>query len=58
VETVFARLTTVFSLKRLNAHSDWGKITRLAAITAAYNLGILLNRILRREDGALETLIT
>jgi hypothetical protein len=42
----------------LNAHSDWGKITRLAAITAAYNLGILLNRILRREDGALETLIT
>jgi len=57
VETVFARLTTVFSLKRLNAHSDWGKITRLAAMAAAYNLGILLNRICGRNDGALETLI-
>jgi len=41
----------------LNAHTDWGKITRLAAITAAYNLGILFNRLLGRKDGALETLI-
>jgi hypothetical protein len=57
IETVFSRLTTVFSLKRLNAHSDWGKITRLAAITAAYNLGILFNRMCDRQDGALETLI-
>lgn len=57
VETVFARLTTVFDVKRLNAHSDWGKITRLAAITAAYNLGILFNRLLGRRDGALETLL-
>ncbi len=57
VETVFARLATVFSLKRLNAHSDWGKLARLAAITAAYNLGLLLNRLLGRADGALETLI-
>jgi len=57
METVFARLTTVFSLKRLNAHSNWGQITRLAAMAAAYNLGILLNRICGRNDGALETLI-
>lgn len=57
IETVFSRLTMVFSLKRLNAHTDWGKFTRLAAITAAYNLGILFNRLLGREDGALETLI-
>lgn len=57
VETVFARLTCVFDLKHLKAHSDWGKITRLAAITAAYNLGILFNRFLNREDGDLETLI-
>lgn len=58
IETVFSRLVTVFSLKRLNAHSDWGKLTRLAALSAAYNLGIFLNRLLGRADGALETLIT
>lgn len=57
VETVLSRLTTVFDLKRLNAHTAWGTITRLAAITAAYNLGILFNRLLGRADGALETLI-
>jgi hypothetical protein len=57
IETVFSRLTMAFSLKRLNAHTDWGKITRLAATAAAYNLGILFNRLLNREDGALETLI-
>lgn len=57
VETVLARLVTVFNLKRLKAHSDWGKITRLAAITAAYNLGMLFNRRLGRPSGALETLI-
>jgi hypothetical protein len=57
IETVFARLTEVFGLKCLNAHSDWGKITRLAAKTAAYNLGIFFNRLLKRPDGALATLI-
>ena len=57
VETVFARLSEVFGLKRLNAHTDWGQITRLAAKTAAYNLGIFFNRLLGREDGALATLI-
>ena len=57
IETVFSRLTETFGLKRLNAHSDWGKITRLAAKTAAYNIGILFNRLLGRPDGALATLI-
>ena len=57
IETVFSRLRTVFNLKQLNAHSDWGKVTRLATIMAAYNFGILLNRLLNRPDGALETLI-
>ena len=58
VETVFARLTQTFGLKRINAHSDWGKVTRLAAKMAAYNIGVWFNRILGRPDGAVETLIT
>lgn len=58
VETVFARLTQVFSLRRLNAHSDWGQFTRLAAMMAAYNLGLWLNRVLGRPLGALQTLLT
>ncbi len=58
VETVFARLTETFGIKRLNAHSDWGKITRLAAKMAAYNMGVWFNRILGRPDGAVATLIT
>jgi hypothetical protein len=41
---VFARLSEVFGLKRLNAHSHWGQVTRLAAKMAAYNIGILFNR--------------
>lgn len=57
VETVFARLNTVFALNRLQAHSRWGQYTRLAAKLAAYNVGIWLNRSLGRPDGALETLI-
>jgi hypothetical protein len=57
VETVFARLSDVFGIKRLQAHSDWGKITRLAAKMAAYNLGCFFNRLLGRPDGALATLI-
>jgi hypothetical protein len=58
VETVIARLTESFSLKRLQAHTEWGKITRLAATMAAYNLGCFFNRLLGRSDGALATLIT
>ena len=57
VETTIARLCETFGLKRLNAHSDWGKIARLATMMAAYNLGILLNRRLGRTDGSLATLI-
>jgi len=57
IETVFARLVDVFRLNRLGAHSNWGKITRLAATMAAYNLGILINRMLNRSDGAHATLI-
>lgn len=57
IETIFSRLCEVFDLKRLRAHSDWGKFTRLAAIMAAYNIGIYFNRLLQRPDGALATLI-
>jgi hypothetical protein len=57
VETVFARLSDVFDIKHLNAHSEWGKTARLAAKMAAYNLGCYLNRLLNRPDGALATLI-
>ncbi|MCI0713328.1 MAG: hypothetical protein L0154_24440, partial [Chloroflexi bacterium] len=46
-----------FALTRLQAHSDWGKITRLAAIAAAYNISVFFNRMLNRPDGALATLI-
>lgn len=56
VETVLARLTDYFDLKRLRAHSEWGKLTRLAAKMAAYNLGCLFNRMLGRPDGAVTTL--
>lgn len=57
VETAFARLCETFGLKRLNAQSDWGKVTRLAAKMAAYNIGILFNRLPGHPDGALATLI-
>ena len=57
VETVIARLTENFDLHRVNAHSELGMLTRLAAKMAAYNLGIFINRCLGRPDGALATLI-
>ena len=57
IETTFALLDEVFGLKRLTAHSRWGQYTRLAAKTAAFNLGILLNRMLHRPLLALGTLI-
>lgn len=57
IDTVFARLVTVFGLHHLAAHSRWGQVTRIAAKMAAYNLGIWLNRRLGCPDGALETLI-
>ena len=57
IETAYAFLTEVFGSKRVNAHSQWGLYTRLAAKAAAYNLGLFLNRLLQRPSGALATLI-
>jgi hypothetical protein len=57
IETVFARLNDVFDLQRLQAHSRWGQLTRLACTMAAYNFGVYLNRLLHRQDGQLATLI-
>jgi hypothetical protein len=57
VETVNARLTRVFAIQNLLAHSYWGQLTRVAACLAAYNLGLYLNHQLHRPLGALETLL-
>jgi hypothetical protein len=57
IETAFAALCDVFGLKRLDAHARWGQYTRLAAISAAYNIGLFLNRRLARPLFALATLI-
>jgi hypothetical protein len=57
IETAYAFLTEVFGIKRVNAHSQWGQFTRLAAKAAAYNLGLVFNRLLARPLGALATLI-
>jgi hypothetical protein len=57
IETTFARLDTVFGIKRLNAHSRWGQYTRIAATTAAYNIGLFINRLVGRPQGALATLL-
>jgi hypothetical protein len=57
VETAFAMLTQYFDLQRLRAHSRWGLYTRVAIAMAAYNLGILLNRLSGRPDLSHGTLI-
>lgn len=57
VDTVFSRLDTIFRIKHLNAHSRWGQLTRLAAIIAAYHIGLWFNRQLGRPLGALGTLL-
>jgi Transposase DDE domain len=57
IETTFAWLDGIFGIKRLNAHSRWGQYTRLAAKTAAYNIGLYINRLLGRPTGALATLL-
>jgi hypothetical protein len=57
IETTYAILTEVFDIKRVNAHSQWGQYTRLAAKAAAYNLGLFINRLLDRPLRALATLI-
>jgi hypothetical protein len=57
IETVFAHLTDVFGAKRLRARSRAGQLARVAAMTAAYNLGLWLNRQHGRRPLALATLI-
>lgn len=57
VETTFANLTESFGLKYPGAHSTWGLLMRVAAKVAAYNLGIMINRLLGRPDFAFATLI-
>lgn len=57
IEGVFAIMEGVFGVKRVNAHSQWGQYTRLAAKAAAYNLALLLNQRLGRPLAAVATLI-
>lgn len=57
VETTFALLCRVFDFQHLGAHSRWGLYTRVAITTAAFNLGILLNRLFNRSGLTHETLL-
>jgi hypothetical protein len=57
VETAFAGLCDSFGLHFPRAHTTWGLLTRIGAKVAAYNCGILLNRLLGRPDMAMATLI-
>jgi hypothetical protein len=57
VETAFANLCASFGLHFPQAHTTWGLITRIGAKLAAYNLGILINRLSGRPDLALATLV-
>jgi hypothetical protein len=57
VETTLSHLTENFGLKYPGAHPGWGLLTRVAAKVAAYNLGIVINRLLGRPDFAFGTLI-
>lgn len=57
VETAFANLTESFGLKYPGAHSTWGLLMRVAAKVAAYNVAMLINRLLGRPDFAFATLI-
>ena len=57
VETTCAHLSESCGLKYPGAHSTWGLLMRVAAKVAAYNLGIMINRLLGRPDFAFATLI-
>lgn len=57
VETAFSILTGVFDLQGLQAHSRWGQYTRVSIATAAYNIGIYINRLCGRNDLSHATLI-
>jgi hypothetical protein len=57
VETTFANLTESFGLKYPGAHSTWGLLMRVSAKVAAYNLGMMINRLLGCPDFAFAILI-
>ena len=57
VETTCANLSETFGRKYPGAHSTWGLLMRVAAKVAAYNLGMMINRLLGRPDFAFATLI-
>ncbi len=57
IETTFANLCGSFGLHFPQAHTRWGLLARVAAKMAAYNVGILLNRLSGRPDLAFPTLI-
>jgi hypothetical protein len=57
VETTFAHLSESCGLKYPGAHSTWGLLMRVAAKVAAYNVGMMINRLLGRPDFAFATLI-
>jgi len=57
VETTFAHLSESFGLKYPGAHSTWGLLMRVSAKVAAYNLGMMINRLLGRPDLAFAILI-
>jgi hypothetical protein len=57
VETAFAHLRESFGLKCPGAHSTWGLLMGVAAKVAAYNVGLMINRLLGRPDFAFATLI-
>lgn len=57
VETTLAHVTEGFGLKYPGTHTSWRLLTRVAAKVAAYNLGIVMNRLLGRPDFAFATLI-
>ena len=57
IETAFATLCAALGLQAVQAHTLWGMITRVGAKLAAYNLGILINRLTGRPDLALPSLV-
>ncbi|NPV08617.1 MAG: hypothetical protein HPY83_11745 [Anaerolineae bacterium] len=57
IETAFANLCGSFGLHSPQAHTRWELLARVAARMAAYNVGILLNRLSGRPDLAIPTLI-
>jgi hypothetical protein len=58
VETAFATLCAALGLQAVQAHTLWGMIARIGAKLAAYNLGILINRLTGRPDLALPSLVS